>query len=98
MLYSAVASKRGVSLMTDFHHTTLSRVETAYVERKRRVLIADDDESMRRMLAESLEQEGYQVQQAADGRQALETASSFLPDLVLLDVKMPAIARLQPAR
>jgi DNA-binding response OmpR family regulator len=84
--------------MTDFHHTTLSRVETTHVERRRRILIADDDESMRRMLAESLEQEGYQVQQAADGRQALETASSFLPDLILLDVKMPEIDGLEVAR
>lgn len=84
--------------MTNMQHTPASGVEKSYAERKRRILIADDDEPTRRLLAESLEEEGYQVQVAADGRQALETASSFLPDLVLLDVKMPEIDGLEVAR
>jgi DNA-binding response OmpR family regulator len=84
--------------MTNFQHSTLSGLDTTHVDRKRRVLIADDDEPMRRMLAESLEQEGYDVQLAGDGRQALEVASSFLPDLILLDAKMPEIDGFEVAR
>jgi DNA-binding response OmpR family regulator len=84
--------------MTNMQHTTLSGVDKPHVDRKRRILIADDDEPTRRLLAESLEEEGYQVQVAADGRQTLETASSFLPDLILLDVKMPEIDGLEVAR
>lgn len=84
--------------MTNMQHISASGVEKSYADRKRRILIADDDEPTRRLLAESLEEEGYQVQVAADGRQALDTASSFLPDLVLLDVKMPEIDGLEVAR
>jgi DNA-binding response OmpR family regulator len=84
--------------MSDLQYTSASWIEKSYADRKRRILIADDDEPMRRLLAESLEEEGYQVQVAADGRQALETASSFLPDLVLLDVKMPEVDGLEVAR
>lgn len=67
-------------------------------EHKRRILIADDDEPTRRTLAEYLEQEGFQVHMAADGKQALEAAWNFLPDLILLDVKMPEIDGLEVAR
>lgn len=84
--------------MTNMQHTSASGVEKSYADRKRRILIVDDDEPTRRLLAESLEEEGYQVQVAADGRQALEIASSYLPDLVLLDVKMPEIDGLEVAR
>jgi DNA-binding response OmpR family regulator len=84
--------------MTNVQHTTLSRVDTTHEDRKRRILIAEDDEPTRRILAETLEQEGYKVQLAADGRQALEAASSFLPDLILLDVKMPEMDGLEAAR
>jgi DNA-binding response OmpR family regulator len=84
--------------MANIQHTTLSGVEKPHLDRKRRILVADDDEPTRRLLAESLEEEGYHVQVAADGRQTLETASNFLPDLILLDVKMPEIDGLEVAR
>jgi len=84
--------------MTSYQNSTLSSVETTPMDRRRRILIVDDDEPTRRMLGESLEQEGYQVELAEDGRHALEIASSFLPDLILLDVKMPDIDGLEVAR
>lgn len=54
-----------------------------------RVLVVDDEETIREMLAEFLELEGYQVVTAADGMAAVDviTASHF--DLVLTDLKMP---------
>ena len=63
-----------------------------------RILIADDDESIRRMLGEYLEDEGYRVHLAADGMQALQAMSGFAPDLVLLDVTMPGLDGLEVAR
>lgn len=54
-----------------------------------KILIVDDDVSIREMLQYNLEKEGYQVSTASDGIQALEMAQRFLPDLVLLDIMMP---------
>ncbi len=80
------------------HQSMAPAVGDVRTNRTRRILIADDDELARGLLAEWLEQEGYQVEQAADGRQALAAIARVLPDLVLLDVKMPAIDGLEVAR
>ena len=54
-----------------------------------RVLIVDDEETIRDMLAEFLEMEGYAVATAEDGMSALELLESAHFDLVLTDLKMP---------
>lgn len=56
-----------------------------------RVLIADDDPSIRRMLAASLERDGYRTADACDGREALEAMRGGQADLVLLDLTMPTV-------
>jgi len=62
----------------------------AEAERDRpRVLIADDDGTTRRLLARVLRKQGWEVIEAADGRQALERIFRMEPDLVILDVMMP---------
>jgi DNA-binding response OmpR family regulator len=66
--------------------------------RPRRILVADDDEPLRRMLGQCLEDEGYQVHLAANGKLALEAMSSFLPDLIVLDVTMPELDGIEVAR
>jgi DNA-binding response OmpR family regulator len=56
---------------------------------KKRILLADDDRSVREALGRVLESENYDIVYAESGR---ETASQFmaeLPDLVLLDITMP---------
>ena len=53
------------------------------------VLVVDDDPVNRAMLTRFLEQDGYRVDTAADGRQALERLQSEPFDVVLLDVLMP---------
>jgi DNA-binding response OmpR family regulator len=56
---------------------------------RRRILVVDDEPDIRRLVCEALEASGYDVQNAADGTQAVRLASQYLPDLVLLDVMMP---------
>ncbi|HTR69108.1 MAG TPA: response regulator [Mycobacteriales bacterium] len=58
----------------------------------RRVLIAEDEALIRLDLKEMLEEAGYTVvAEAADGQQAIDLTSDLLPDLVILDVKMPGM-------
>jgi CheY-like chemotaxis protein len=55
----------------------------------RRVLIAEDDSVVRSSLAAVLESEGYVVEEARDGIEAVTRAIEHSPDLVLLDLNMP---------
>lgn len=55
-----------------------------------KVLIVDDDPGCRLLLADLLCGEPYQVLEASDGPMALEVVRQELPDLILLDVRMPA--------
>ena len=55
----------------------------------KRILVVDDDRSVRQMLARVLVGEGYAVQVAADGAEAVEMAVASRFDLVLLDLNMP---------
>lgn len=84
--------------MAAYQNIAFSIAGPAPTERRRRILLADDDEVGRRVLTEYLEQEGYQVQQAADGREALAAIASSLPDLIILDVKMPELDGLEVVR
>ena len=56
-----------------------------------RILLVDDDAAHRRFLKGLLIPEGYEVSEAKDGLEALESLSQCLPDLVLLDLEMPGI-------
>jgi signal transduction histidine kinase/DNA-binding response OmpR family regulator len=59
--------------------------------RRRSVLIVDDDEGVRRLLAYELQPLGVEVFEAADGRTAVEIATAETPDAILLDVLMPGL-------
>lgn len=58
---------------------------------KHRVLIVDDEESTRSGLAGLLSTWGFEAEQAVDGRDALEKAPAFGPDVVIADLVMPAL-------
>jgi len=57
---------------------------------KRRVLIADDEKNMRWVLGQALSAEGYEIIEAADGKEVLASINEQPPDLMVLDHKMPA--------
>jgi two-component system, NarL family, response regulator NreC len=64
-----------------------------------RVVLADDHAVVRQGLRALLEREGFQVAgEAADGRQAIDLASTLLPDIAILDVRMPLLNGLDAAR
>lgn len=60
-------------------------------ERKGRVLVADDEEGVRTFLAESLERDGHEVVQVADGAAALAAAREEPFDVVITDLQMPVM-------
>ena len=56
-----------------------------------RVLVVDDSEVIRTLIAVNLELEGFEVIQAVDGQDALEKVIDVHPDVVTIDVKMPRL-------
>jgi two-component system response regulator RegX3 len=56
------------------------------------VLVVDDEESYRQALASGLNREGFTVEVAADGHEALQVFHRVRPDLVLLDVMLPDVS------
>jgi len=53
------------------------------------VLIVDDDESVRELLEFIVKKEGFRIEKAADGEEALTKARAVNPDLILLDLMLP---------
>lgn len=58
-------------------------------ENKTTVLVVDDEEYIRRLIARILNDAGYKVVTAASGKEALERLADSLIDLMLLDIRMP---------
>jgi CheY-like chemotaxis protein len=56
-----------------------------------RILLADDDEQLRRALRITLTAQGYEVLQAHDGAEAIDLAANGHPDLIVLDLGMPRV-------
>lgn len=53
------------------------------------MLVADDEPSIRSAISYALKREGFVVETAADGEEALQQADAFRPDMLVLDVMMP---------
>src|SRR6476620_6446749 len=60
----------------------------------RRVLVVDDEENMRLVLRTLLKRQGYEVETAESGEQALALVDTFGPDVILTDVRMPKMGGL----
>jgi DNA-binding response OmpR family regulator len=61
------------------------------MSRATRILVADDDPSILRLLQLNFELEGYEVHTASDGEEALAQARASSPDVIVLDVMMPGL-------
>jgi DNA-binding response OmpR family regulator len=72
--------------------TLAARLEAA-LDRKRKVLIVDDSEIVARLLAQDLEQKGFEIQYAPDAEKATSIIlkRATRPDLILLDINMPKV-------
>ena len=57
--------------------------------RARRVMLVDDDESLRSLVRMTLPTEGYEIVEARDGEEAIGLLAETTPDLVVLDWRMP---------
>lgn len=66
--------------------------------KKKKVLVVDDQNGIRFLLMEVFKNEGYETFQAASGTVALEIAEREMPDLVLLDMKIPGMDGLEILR
>ena len=65
---------------------------------EKKILVAEDDNAVRKSLERALRLEGYQVLMSSNGEQALEIASVTPPDLYILDVMMPILDGLSVCR
>lgn len=54
-----------------------------------KILIVDDQKGVRRLLEELFKKEGWEVRSAGDGLEAIQKVEELVPDLILMDVKMP---------
>jgi CheY-like chemotaxis protein len=64
----------------------------------KKILVVDDEENIRFLYQEELEEEGYTVEVAAHGQEALEKVNAFQPDLVTLDIRMPGMDGVETLR
>lgn len=60
-------------------------------KRRYKILVVDDEEDLRELVMEVLEDRGLEVYGASHGEEAIEKAKKIRPDLILLDVMMPGI-------
>lgn len=60
--------------------------------RGKTILIVDDDVDCRTLVKAVLAGQGYEVEQCADGYEALERLKSYTPDLMVLDIMMPGLS------
>ena len=67
-------------------------VTESYLPMARKVLVVDDDPIMHRVLKHYLETKGYEMLMANNGREAIEVAKRELPNLIVLDVRMPEMS------
>ncbi|MHB8169625.1 MAG: response regulator [Thermoleophilia bacterium] len=56
---------------------------------KTKIVVVDDNADVRRLVKKVLERAGYLVVEAASGEEALSTVEALVPDLVLMDIRLP---------
>ena len=90
-LFARLAVEYGrVKAELEHQDTSAHRGESMAEQREMpRIVVADDDRAMRFALHNVLRKDGYQIEQASNGLQALALCERHMPDLVLMDARMP---------
>ncbi len=71
---------------------------TGYQGRRQKVLIVEDGDASRRILADLLSTVGFEIHEAVNGKEGVEKAKAAEPDLVLMDIRMPIMDGLEATR
>jgi len=64
----------------------------------KKILVVDDEENIRELFREELEEEGYEVHLASGGEEAIRMVDELEPDLVTLDIRMPGMDGIETLR
>lgn len=73
------------------HHGNRQQGRIVIQGRKHRILVIEDEETVRKNLVRLLDLEGYRVEEAANGAEGVAAALSRKPDLVICDIGMPSL-------
>lgn len=60
----------------------------------KRILVVEDNDLNRKLFCDVLTSQGFAVEPVADGREALDRARSFVPNLIIMDIQLPNISGL----
>ena len=82
----SVDLKQEIPLLGEVDNKAISVKEQNY-----RILVVDDDRSIRLLLANAFLREGYELEEAVNGMQAIEICQRRMPDLILMDAVMPGM-------
>lgn len=77
---------------------TLKRQAKTYPQKTEKILVVDDEETIRSFLVTFLESKGFQTLQAQNGREAIEIVKKEKPTLMLLDLMMPGMNGIETLR
>ncbi len=73
-------------------------VVSSYRGRRQKILIVEDVDANRRILADFLSSVGFEIYQAANGQEGVEQAKAAQPDLILMDIRMPVMDGFEATR
>jgi two-component system alkaline phosphatase synthesis response regulator PhoP len=68
------------------------------MEKRNKVLVVDDEQDILELLEYNLKKEGYEVKTATNGKEAVEVAKSYSPQLILMDIMMPKMDGIEACR
>ncbi|MBX7245251.1 MAG: sigma-54 dependent transcriptional regulator [Candidatus Sumerlaeaceae bacterium] len=80
---------------TDISSSRLQAIDASLGESRPRILVADDEESMRFVLRQAMQKEGYEVDIATNGMEVVQKVRETHFDLVIMDIKMPQLDGLE---
>lgn len=61
----------------------------------KRILVVEDNDLNRKLFCDVLKSQGYAVEPVSDGRDALDKARSFVPNLIIMDIQLPNVSGLE---